>query len=141
MGLVDGVASMAGNLVDKVKDVVGRAINAAKSLLHIASPSKVFRSIGNYTMLGLIVGINGQSGRVIDSVSRVASGMVNAFSPNFETTNIPNLTGSFSGINGNINTMVQHSHTVDINPRMKTVRIEMNVDNDALTSIVNDRNA
>ena len=37
--------------------------------------------------------------------------------------------------------MVQHTHTIESAPNMKTVRIEMNVDNEALTSIVNDVNA
>ena len=41
MGLIDGVKSMASNLINKVKDVIGGAVNAAKSFLRIKSPSRV----------------------------------------------------------------------------------------------------
>ena len=141
MGLIDGVASMGRKLIEKVEGVVGDAIDAAKNLLGIASPSKVFKSFGRFTMLGLIVGIDQLSGSVVSSIKNVADKMTNVFNPNLTAPKIDDVVGNFSNLDGNINSMVQHTHTFDINPHKKTVRIEMNIDNDALTSIVNDRNA
>ena len=141
MGLIDGVASMGRKLIEKVEGVVGDAIDAAKNLLGIASPSKVFKSFGRFTMLGLIVGIDQLSGSVVSSIKNVADKMTNVFNPNLTAPKIDDVVGNFSNLDGNINSMVQHTHTFDNNPHKKTVRIEMNIDNDALTSIVNDRNA
>lgn len=58
-GFINGVTSMAGALWDSVTSVIGNAIDGAKSLLGIASPSKVFREIGDYTMQGFARGIEG----------------------------------------------------------------------------------
>lgn len=46
-GMVNGVTSAAGRLIDSVKGAVDDAINAAKNLLGIHSPSRVFRKSAN----------------------------------------------------------------------------------------------
>lgn len=58
-GLINGVTGAAGRLVDSVKGAVGDAIQGAKNLLGIHSPSKVFRQFGVYTMQGMQLGIEG----------------------------------------------------------------------------------
>lgn len=63
-GLINGIGSMAGALVDKAKGVVDDAIQGAKNLLGIASPSKVFMSIGEDTGKGLEIGLRKMGGRV-----------------------------------------------------------------------------
>ncbi|HGN7160999.1 TPA: hypothetical protein ACKW4O_002608 [Staphylococcus aureus] len=140
-GLINGVGNMAQSLVDKVKGVVGSAIDTAKSLLGIKSPSRVFKSIGAYTMLGLIIGVNSESSSVISNISNIAERMQSAFNPRLNAPVIGDVTGDLSQIGGELRTMVQHNHTIESNPNMKTVRIEMAIDNEALTSIVNDVNA
>ena len=57
MGLADGIASAAGSVIDAIGGVVNDAIGWAKGLLGIASPSKVFREIGKFTMEGMQGGI------------------------------------------------------------------------------------
>lgn len=58
-GLINGIASMGQAVIDAIGGVVGGAIDWAKGLLGIASPSKVFAEIGDYTMQGLARGIEG----------------------------------------------------------------------------------
>jgi TP901 family phage tail tape measure protein len=57
-GLITGVGNMARALVDKVKGVVSSAIEGAKNLLGIGSPSKVFAEIGMFVDEGLIRGLH-----------------------------------------------------------------------------------
>lgn len=70
-GMINGVRDMAGALASAAKDVVGSAISAAKSVLKIGSPSKVFAEIGRDTGRGLVIGLNGAQ----DSVDKAASQM------------------------------------------------------------------
>jgi len=56
-GFIDGVASKAGKLIESVTGAVEGAISAAKRLLGIESPSKLFMEIGANTMLGFQQGI------------------------------------------------------------------------------------
>jgi tape measure domain-containing protein len=60
-GLGEGIASMGQWIMDQIGNVVGGAIDWAKSLLGIASPSKVFFEIGAFTGEGLADGIAAQA--------------------------------------------------------------------------------
>lgn len=56
-GLVNGVKSKASALIQSVTGAVKGAINKAKSLLGIHSPSRVFKSLGINTMEGYNIGV------------------------------------------------------------------------------------
>lgn len=56
-GLMDGIKNMASSAIEAVKDVGRSIISGAKSVLGIASPSKEFRKIGEWTGEGLADGI------------------------------------------------------------------------------------
>lgn len=56
-GMKAGARAAAQGLVNAVRSVAKNAIDAAKRLLGIASPSKVFREIGDYTIQGFAIGI------------------------------------------------------------------------------------
>jgi TP901 family phage tail tape measure protein len=58
-GLIGGITGMASAAADAAKNVVGSAVNAAKSALGIASPSKVFKQIGEFVGKGFINGLVG----------------------------------------------------------------------------------
>lgn len=60
-GLIGGIRSMAGSLVEAAKGVVSSAIDAAKRLLGIGSPSRVFMELGQQTMAGMAIGLNSQA--------------------------------------------------------------------------------
>jgi hypothetical protein len=57
MGLARGITSAGGFVLKAITGVVSSAIDGAKSLLGIASPSKVFAEIGMHTAEGMAVGV------------------------------------------------------------------------------------
>lgn len=70
-GLGDGIASMGQWVLDKIGSVVNGAVNWAKGLLGIHSPSRVFRVIGQYTGEGLALGIQDEQNRVQKAMDRL----------------------------------------------------------------------
>ena len=75
-GLIGGIEQMAANVAQAARDVVTDAINAAKSVLRISSPSRVFMEIGAHTGAGLALGL-ASSG---DGVSRAARNLADRVS-------------------------------------------------------------
>lgn len=74
-GLVKGIQNMAKNVLKVVGDVIGGAVNFAKGLLGIKSPSRVFMGIGVNTILGLINGISNTRGKLNNELESVANDM------------------------------------------------------------------
>ncbi|SAO43466.1 phage tape measure protein [Staphylococcus aureus] len=140
-GLIRGIGNMARDLAEKAASVAKGALNAAKRALGIHSPSREFMDVGMYSMLGFVKGIDNHSSKVIRNVSNVADKVVDAFQPTLNAPDISSITGNLSNLGGNINAQVQHTHSIETSPNMKTVKVEFDVNNDALTSIVNGRNA
>lgn len=77
-GLVSGVTGAAQGLIDAVGGAVNDALSWAKSLLGIASPSKVFREIGQYTMQGMALGVDDDAPMLARSTEDAMRGMVGA---------------------------------------------------------------
>ena len=75
-GLVNGVTGAAGKLVDAVKGAVDDAIQGAKNLLGIKSPSRVFRKIGQYVMQGAALGVDDDAGLLLKSTDDAMRGMI-----------------------------------------------------------------
>lgn len=73
-GFINGITSMVRRIYGAVQSTVGGAIDAAKSLLGIASPSKVFAEIGRFTSQGFAVGIESE----FRSVRAATAGMTGA---------------------------------------------------------------
>ena len=63
-GMINGVKAMAQSLIGAARGVVKGAVDAAKSLLGISSPSKVFFEIGEFTGQGLVNGFEAMAARV-----------------------------------------------------------------------------
>jgi hypothetical protein len=57
-GMAEGIMSVAGQVLSAITGVVKGAINAAKSLLGIHSPSAVFADIGENTGAGMAMGVD-----------------------------------------------------------------------------------
>ena len=88
-------------IINKIKEVIGNAIGFAKRLLGIASPSKVFRQIGGWTIEGFAQGIQSQQTAATRAVRRVGDAVVDAAPRQLPT---PSLTGTdTAGINLTIN--------------------------------------
>ncbi|HXG69987.1 MAG TPA: hypothetical protein VNJ04_05160 [Gemmatimonadaceae bacterium] len=72
-GLIAGIVAGGAGVLSAITGIAGGAINAAKSALGIASPSKVFAEIGGHTAEGMEQGIDGGAQDVQSSmVSMVA---------------------------------------------------------------------
>ncbi|MDR2256972.1 MAG: peptidoglycan DD-metalloendopeptidase family protein [Arthrobacter sp.] len=78
-GFIDGIAGMAGKIKEKVEGVIGGAIGWAKDILGIHSPSRVFRSIGNFLGIGFVEGINGTQKQVKSATSKLVDMTIDAF--------------------------------------------------------------
>lgn len=75
-GIVNGVTGAAGKLVDAVKGAVDDAIQGAKNLLGIKSPSRVFRKIGQYVMQGAALGVDDGADLLLKSTDDAMRGMI-----------------------------------------------------------------
>lgn len=71
-GFVSGIDGKASAVADAVVRAAGNAIAAAKRILGIASPSRVFAEIGDYTGQGFALGIDGAANDVVHSARTMA---------------------------------------------------------------------
>lgn len=120
-GLIDGIKDMAQGAVDAVTGVIDSAIGAAKRLLDINSPSRVFRSFGEYTMEGLKIGIDRMASRAVGAVTDVARDMTNSFAPDLTTT------ADIDGQIGNFNRELRSTVDADITSGIETQRPIVNI--------------
>lgn len=110
LGFVKGVTGFAGKLIDAVGGAVKGAIDWAKGLLGIKSPSRVFRQFGVYTDQGFIIGVDSKAEQVAKSVGNMAQGAINAFtdkdlSGTFqdELSSVDGALGSLTAYDPNVN--------------------------------------
>jgi hypothetical protein len=68
-GLANGIKNAGQKVVQAITGVVGDAIAQAKSLLKIASPSKVFEQMGGYTAEGFAGGVDKGADRAQESMA------------------------------------------------------------------------
>ncbi|MFJ1695651.1 hypothetical protein ACIOHC_10950 [Streptomyces sp. NPDC088252] len=78
-GLINGVKAMAGQVASAAKSVVSSAIKAAKDVLKIHSPSRVFVEIGKNTGKGFIVGLTGTASQIKQTTDKIAREITQAF--------------------------------------------------------------
>lgn len=79
-GMVTGLASGVGQVVSAAKSLAGSAIDAAKSVLHINSPSRVFIAIGQSVNEGFYKGLMSGDKKKVDKAfddlrNKIASAM------------------------------------------------------------------
>ncbi len=79
-GLKSGIQNAASSVVSAARGVVSDAISAAKNLLGIHSPSKVFADIGKYSGEGLVRGLKSYSSKVADASGDVGESAINGMS-------------------------------------------------------------
>lgn len=97
MGFVRGISGAIKNAVDAAANMAKSAVNAAKSFLHIKSPSRIMRNeVGKYVALGMAVGIQKNTGAVIDASEAMAKAAV-------VDTDQFQLTDTFGSVNSNLN--------------------------------------
>lgn len=77
-GIANGISGAAGVVVNKITGVVGGAIDAAKNLLGIHSPSRVFRKMFGYVMEGAALGIDDKADMPVASMRSAVSAVEDA---------------------------------------------------------------
>jgi phage-related protein len=81
-GLTDGIRGGAGHLQDAMADMAKNAIDTAKNILGIHSPSAVFRDeIGQHISSGMAEGIKAKGGDVSSAVRATSSGALGGLAP------------------------------------------------------------
>lgn len=66
-GMTGGLASGVGRIASMARNVASTALNAAKSVLGIHSPSKEFEKIGKYVVDGFVKGLDGNKSQINDA--------------------------------------------------------------------------
>lgn len=106
-GLIDGVSSMAGKVGETITGCVRGAIDGAKKLLGIKSPSRVFKQIGKWTGEGLILGINGENDNVIKASKGLANSVIGGYNANLKSVKGSVSQSLSGGDNSNIYFVIQ----------------------------------
>lgn len=78
-GFINGVKSQAGAIASAARDVVGNAVSAAKSLLKIGSPSKLFHQFGAWTGEGFVNGLTGTEADIKQAAEQIIGKIRDAF--------------------------------------------------------------
>ena len=77
-GIVNGITGAAGRVKDAISDAIGNAVDFAKHILGIASPSKVFKKFGYYTMEGMRLGIEQNAGLPLGAAEKAMAAVAEA---------------------------------------------------------------
>ena len=73
-GIITGIRNAAESLFNALKDLAKKALQAAKDVLGIESPSKVFRDqVGRYIPAGVALGIRNNLGQVKAAVRQMSA--------------------------------------------------------------------
>lgn len=78
-GLVKGLSSGAGAVVNKIKEIAQGALDTIKKFFGIHSPSRVMAGIGGFMMEGWAIGMNKTSSEAIKSAKTASSKILGTF--------------------------------------------------------------
>lgn len=76
-GMARGLASGAGVIASKAKDVASSALNAAKGVLGIHSPSKEFIKVGQAVIQGFVKGLDGGKAQINAAFKTLNTQLIN----------------------------------------------------------------
>lgn len=79
-GLIDGIWSNISGVGDTIMQGLGGAVESAKSFLGIASPSKLFKEFGEFTMEGFAIGIDADAAKAEQAMRNAAAAVYGAAS-------------------------------------------------------------
>lgn len=109
-GLGEGI----GNVGNWLKDKFNGAVNGVKKFLGIHSPSRVFKSIGDYMSQGMSIGFDKNLGNLVTSASELSDQINSKMAlPLFDTP-------SYSGT-------IEHTLTADIASAIQASPISLTV--------------
>ena len=79
-GMINGMASLAGAVVNKALSILNAIPNAAKKLLKLFSPSRVFYDIGANVIQGLVNGLDDNADMPVNSIEAMTQSMIDTMS-------------------------------------------------------------
>lgn len=126
-GIISGIKSGAGSLFSSLKNLAGNALKAAKSFLHINSPSLLFADhVGRGISEGIAKGVDDHAELAHASVRGVTTGMISAASRTLNTGLSVGVTGGglamAGGGGGSRGGTVVHNHfTFNIEGNVRTI--------------------
>ena len=88
-GLVDGIGRGAQQVANSLIKIASDGIGQFLSFLGIASPSKVFRSIGGYVSEGFADGIAAKAGEAVGAMKALADDVVDAAKTDLPAIEVP----------------------------------------------------
>lgn len=89
-GFIGGIRNKAGELINAARGAISDAIQAAKNLLGIGSPSKLFEEIGVNTMQGFAKGIETSRNVPAIAAQNAAGGVTRSATVNYNSAPIIN---------------------------------------------------
>lgn len=116
-GIVNGLSSNVSWIVDAAKNAAKKALDAAKNLLGISSPSKVFRDeVGKMIPRGMALGISDAENYVDVSMNRLGNRLLRDFDsltlPTIAPVETIAVSGAETGENGKI-VYITNNITID----------------------------
>ncbi len=98
-GVKNGITRGVSSITTAAKNMANAAFNAAKNVLKINSPSKVFRDkIGSSVSEGMAVGITKNSGLAVDAVGNVSEDMLDKAHASLADVAMNTFKGSYESI-------------------------------------------
>jgi phage-related protein len=95
-GLINGVQSVAGRLLETVMAPIRNAVNGVRNFLGIKSPSRVMFAIGAYTGEGMALGLQSTAGMIEKASASLIPAMPSVASPTFSGPGLAASIGSGS---------------------------------------------
>ena len=120
-GMINGIKNMASKAVDAVKNLGKSLVNGVKKTLGIASPSKVFKQLGEFTAEGYIEGYT-------DEMKNATSEMQDAMPTSFNTNASLTASGLPAGSLASTGGYATASLVEAFKTAMEGMRIEMGED-------------
>lgn len=77
-GLYNGIVSAAGRVLSYIRSLAGEVAATFARVLGMASPSKVFRELGGFTIEGFIQGMEGKERAANREAGAIAEGVINS---------------------------------------------------------------
>lgn len=93
-GFLNGITSLAGQIRDRARSIADSVKNTIKSALRIASPSKVMKQLGEWTVEGLDDGLRS----MMSDIRKTANELANATIPNISTSQFDDFMNNSSPI-------------------------------------------
>jgi TP901 family phage tail tape measure protein len=113
MGFVNGIRSMIGSAVAAAASMARSAVNAARSFLHIHSPSRVMRDqVGYYVAAGFAKGMTDNTNMVASAANDMAQSAI----PSIDLSRSINGVMAHGNMNNLVSGTVDHQLTVNQQP-------------------------